>query len=82
MKYIDQMYWSTYNEVKNYAKVVEYSDKYIAESDPKADVAAAGAGAVHALRGVRVCLQSESGGPDDQLDQGQGCRAGRAGRAQ
>src|ERR1700733_12719048 len=40
MKYIDQMYWSTYNELKSYAKVVEYSDKYIAESDPKADVAA------------------------------------------
>src|ERR1700689_5363618 len=37
MKYIDQMYWSTYNELKNYAKVVEFSDKYIAESDPKAD---------------------------------------------
>jgi hypothetical protein len=40
LKYIDQMYWSTYNELKNYAKVVEYADKYIAESDPKADVAA------------------------------------------
>jgi|HubBroStandDraft_4_1064222.scaffolds.fasta_scaffold27858_3 hypothetical protein len=40
MKYIDQMYWSTYNELKNWAKVVEYSDKYIAESDPKADVPA------------------------------------------
>ncbi len=40
MKYIDQMYWGTYNELKNYAKVVEYADKYIAESDAKADVAA------------------------------------------
>jgi hypothetical protein len=40
MKYIDQMYWSTYNELKNYAKVTEYADKYIAESDPKADNAA------------------------------------------
>ncbi len=40
MKYIDQMYWGTYNELKNYAKVTEYADKYIAESDPKADIAA------------------------------------------
>lgn len=40
MKYIDQMYWSTYNELKNYPKVTEYADKYIAESDPKADNAA------------------------------------------
>ena len=40
MKYIDQMYWSTYNDLKNYAKVVEFADKYIAESDVKADVAA------------------------------------------
>ena len=40
MKYIDQMYWSTYNELKNYPKVTEYADKYVAESDPKADNAA------------------------------------------
>jgi tetratricopeptide (TPR) repeat protein len=40
MKYIDQLYWSTYNELKNYAKVTEFADKYIAESDAKADVAA------------------------------------------
>jgi len=40
MKYIDQMYWSTYNELKNYPKVTEYADKYVAESDAKADNAA------------------------------------------
>jgi hypothetical protein len=40
MKYIDQMYWSTYNELKNYPKVTEYADKYVAESDAKTDNAA------------------------------------------
>ena len=40
MKYIDQMYWSTYNELKNYPKVTEYADKYVAESDAKVDNAA------------------------------------------
>ena len=40
MKYIDQMYWGTYNELKNYPKVTEYADKYVAESDAKADNAA------------------------------------------
>jgi tetratricopeptide (TPR) repeat protein len=37
MKYVDQSYVPAYNQLKNYAKVIEYSDKYVAESDPKTD---------------------------------------------
>jgi hypothetical protein len=45
MKYVDQMYFTEYNALKNYPKVIEYADKYIADSDPKAD----GAGRLQAL---------------------------------
>ena len=38
MKYIDQSYANAYTQLKNYPKVIEYSDKYMAESDAKADV--------------------------------------------
>jgi hypothetical protein len=37
MKYVDQLYIPAYNTQKNWAKVIEYSDKYVAESDPTAD---------------------------------------------
>jgi tetratricopeptide (TPR) repeat protein len=37
MKYVDQLYFSSYNELKNYQKTIQYADKYLAESDPKAD---------------------------------------------
>jgi hypothetical protein len=39
MKYVDQMYFTEYNQLKNYQKVSDYADKYVAESDPKADAA-------------------------------------------
>ncbi|MGA8267540.1 MAG: hypothetical protein WB787_07240, partial [Candidatus Acidiferrales bacterium] len=39
MKYVDQMYFTEYNALKNYQKVIDYSDKYVADSDPKADAA-------------------------------------------
>jgi len=45
MKYVDQMYFTEYNALKNYPKVIEYADKYIADSDAKAD----GAGRLQAL---------------------------------
>jgi len=39
MKYVDLTYYSAYNQLKNYPKVIEYADKYVAESDPKTDAA-------------------------------------------
>ncbi|HXW16695.1 MAG TPA: hypothetical protein VEJ39_00235 [Candidatus Acidoferrales bacterium] len=45
MKYVDQLYFPAYNQLKNFPKVMEYCDKYIAESDPKTD----GAGQLQAL---------------------------------
>ena len=39
MKYVDQLYIPAYNLLKNYPKVIEYADKFVAESDPKADAA-------------------------------------------
>jgi len=37
MKYVDQLYFSSYNELKNYPNTIKYADKYVAEADPKAD---------------------------------------------
>lgn len=37
MKYVDQLYFSSYNELKNYQKTIEYADKYVAEADPQKD---------------------------------------------
>ena len=39
MKYVDSLYIPTYNTLKNYPKVIEYADKYVAESDPQTDAA-------------------------------------------
>jgi len=38
MKYIYQLDYGTYNDLKNYPKVVEFADKYVAASDPKEDM--------------------------------------------
>ena len=37
MKYVDQLYVGAYNTLKNYPKTIEYADKFVAESDAKAD---------------------------------------------
>ena len=37
MQYIDQMYYQSYFQLKNYAKAIEYTDKLVALGD-KADV--------------------------------------------